>query len=68
VTTHKLPAQVSLCGERIPSEDRSILENLEREFLLALTGEAQVILWMKRARRYFPHIEKRLRGQVFPMI
>src|SRR4030042_6947679 len=60
VTTHKLPAQVSLCGERIPLEDRSIWENLDREFLLALNSEAQVILWMKRGRRYFPHIEKRL--------
>jgi membrane-bound lytic murein transglycosylase D len=66
VNTHKLPAQVSLCGERIPSEDRSIWENLDREFLLALNSEAQVILWMKRARRYFPHIEKRLRELGLP--
>jgi membrane-bound lytic murein transglycosylase D len=60
ITTHRLPAQASLCGERIPLEDRNVRESLDREFLLALNSEAQVILWMKRARRYFPHIEKRL--------
>lgn len=66
LTTYKLPQEVSLCGERIPLEDRNMWENLDREFLVALSNEAQILLWMKRARRYFPHIEKRLKEMGLP--
>ncbi len=66
ITTYKLPKEVSLCGERFPLEDRNIWENLDREFLLALSNEAQALLWMKRARRYFPSIEKRLKEMGLP--
>ena len=66
VTFYKLPPEVFLCGERVPMEDRKVWENLDREFLLALNSEAQVILWMKRARRYFPTIEKRLKEMGLP--
>jgi membrane-bound lytic murein transglycosylase D len=66
LTSYKLPEEVSLCGERFPLEDRNVWESLDREFLLALSNEAQVLLWMKRARRYFPFIEKRLREMGLP--
>jgi len=61
LSTYKLPKEMFLCGERIPTENRDVWENLDREFLLLLGNETQVLLWMKRAKRYFPHIEKRLR-------
>jgi hypothetical protein len=66
LTTYKLPKEVSLCGERFPLEDRNVWENLDREFLLALSNEAQVLLWMKRTRRYFPVIERRLKEMGLP--
>jgi hypothetical protein len=66
LTAYKLPNEVSLCEERFPLEDRNVWENLDREFLVALSNEAQVLLWMKRARRYFPSIEKRLREMGLP--
>jgi hypothetical protein len=66
LTTHKLPKEVSLCGETFPLEDRNVWENLDREFLVALSNEAQVLLWMKRARRYFPSIEKKLKEMGLP--
>ncbi len=66
LTAYKLPREVYLCGERFPLEDRSVWENLDREFLVALDSEAQILLWMKRARRYFPHIEKRLKEMGLP--
>ena len=66
LATHKLPQEVYLCGERFPLEDRTVWENLDREFLVALENEAQVLLWMKRARRYFPYIEKRLKEMGLP--
>jgi soluble lytic murein transglycosylase-like protein len=66
IATYKLPQEVFLCGERFPLEDRNVWENLDREFLLALSNEVQVLLWMKRARRYFPWIEKRLKEMGLP--
>jgi len=66
LTAFKPPKEVSLCGEPFPLEDRNIWENLDREFLLALSNEAQVLLWLKRARRYFPLIEKKLKEMGLP--
>lgn len=66
LTLYKLPKEVSLCGERFPLEDRNVWEHFDREFLVALSNEVQVLLWMKRARRYFPFIEKRLKEMGLP--
>ncbi len=66
LTAHRLPVEVFLCGERIPLEAKGVRENLEREFLLSLGNEATVLLWMKRARRYFPHIEEALKAMDLP--
>ena len=66
IASFKPPAEISLCGERVPIEDRKVWENLDREFLMAINNEAQVLLWMKRARRYFPTIERRLREMGLP--
>ena len=66
LASYRLPREVSLCGERVPLEDRNIWENLDREFLVILDNEAQILLWMKRARRYFPYIEKRLEEMGLP--
>jgi hypothetical protein len=64
--SYKLPKEVYLCGEKIPLEDRQIWEKLDREFIVALDSEAQVLLWMKRSRRYFPYIEQRLKEMNLP--
>ncbi len=66
LTAYKLPQEVFLCNERFPIEDRNVWENLDREFLVALESEAQVLIWMKRTRRYFPYIEKRLKEMGLP--
>ena len=66
LAAYKLPKEVFLCEERFPLEDRNVWENLDREFLVALSNEVQVLLWMKRARRYFPFIEKRLKEMGLP--
>ena len=66
LSSYKLPKEVTLCGEKIPLEDRNVWENLDREFIVALDSHAQILLWMKRARRYFPHIEKRLKELNLP--
>ena len=55
-----LPKSVSLCGEPMPLENRRVWEMLDREFTITVWDRAQVFMWLKRAGRYFPHIEKKL--------
>lgn len=66
ISTYKLPPVISLCGEKVPLGDRKVWEMLDQEFLVTLGNEPQVLLWMKRARRYFPYIEKKLRELFLP--
>ncbi len=61
-----LPGSISLCGEAVPLENRHVLEMLDREFTISVWDRAQVLLWLKRAGRYFPHIEEKLAGAGMP--
>ena len=58
--------QMTLCGESVPSHIQDVRERLEKEILLILWDRAQVILWFKRASKYFPHFEKILKQQGLP--
>lgn len=60
------PQSLDLCGEHVPLERRDVWERLDKQFLLALNREAQVLLWLKRTRRYFPFIEEALRRHNLP--
>ncbi|MCS6989807.1 MAG: lytic transglycosylase domain-containing protein [Chloroherpetonaceae bacterium] len=51
---------VYLFGERVPLEDAEVFERFEREFLINVNDRAQMIMYLKRAGRFFPHIEKKL--------
>ncbi|MBU1194946.1 MAG: transglycosylase SLT domain-containing protein [Proteobacteria bacterium] len=53
----RFDSDIRFCGIRIPVEDQDVKELLEKELLLALWDRPQVILWMKRSAKYFPHIE-----------
>ncbi|MFH2091114.1 MAG: transglycosylase SLT domain-containing protein [Pseudomonadota bacterium] len=55
------------CGIQIPVEDQQVKEQLEKEMLLALWDRPQIILWLKRAARYFPHVEKILKTYDLPL-
>ena len=66
LSTYKLPEVVSLCGEKVPLEDKKVREALDQEFLVGLGNEVQALLWMKRARRYFPYVERRLKEMFLP--
>ncbi|MBW2141287.1 MAG: transglycosylase SLT domain-containing protein [Deltaproteobacteria bacterium] len=61
-----VPDSVSLCGERMPLENREVWEMLDREITIAGWDRAQVYMWLKRAGRYFPHIEKSLAEENLP--
>jgi len=58
---------MEFCGIKIPIEDQDVKERLEKEMLLSLWDRAQVILWIKRAARYFPHVENILKQHGLPL-
>ena len=57
---------LSFCNERVPIKNQEVLERLEKELLLSLGNRPQVILWLKRSRRYLPIIEKMLEKNNMP--
>lgn len=58
ISAYTLPDEVDFCGRPVNLDDPEIRERMEKEFYLVLGNRAQVVLWMKRARRVFPTIDK----------
>ena len=48
----RVDGPLTFCGENVPLRRREVRERLEKELLLALWNRPQVILWLKRSRRY----------------
>jgi hypothetical protein len=63
---YQLPERLTLCGERVPLDDPEVREDLDREFIITVWSRAQTTMWLKRAHRHFPEIEKKLRGAHLP--
>ncbi len=63
---YPLPEKVSLCGEDVPLHEPEVREDLDREFTIILWSRTQTTLWLKRAGRYFPYLEKRLQEAKLP--
>lgn len=57
---------VTFCGERVPLEIQDVKERFERELLISAWDRAQAVLWLKRSRRYLPHIEQALKETGMP--
>ncbi len=66
LTSVKNMDNLSFCDERVPLENQEVLERLEKELLLTVGDRPQVILWLKRSRRYLPYIEKMLKQNKMP--
>jgi len=66
VSSLKIDGTLDLCGERVPLEVHEVRERLEKELLLTLWDRPQVLLWLKRSRRYLPPIEALLAKQGMP--
>jgi membrane-bound lytic murein transglycosylase D len=62
----QLPDQMALCGEAVPMDIEQVRERFDKELLLSLWDRPQVVLWLKRAPRYFPFIEKQLKALGLP--
>lgn len=61
-----VPGQVDLCGEDVPLKTADVRERFDREFTLVVHSHAQVYLWLKRAERYFPWVERQLKEKGLP--
>lgn len=61
-----LPQELSLCSEPIPLNIPWVWEMLDREFNITVWDRAQVFMYLKRAGRYFPYIEKKLAEEDMP--
>jgi membrane-bound lytic murein transglycosylase D len=66
VSAVRVEGPVNFCGEQVPLESVEVRERLEKELLLILWNRPQVILWLKRATRYFPYIERTLAQHNMP--
>lgn len=62
----KISGPLTFCNEPVPLNETDVKERLERELLASLENSGEVILWLKRANRYFPHIEKALKDNALP--
>jgi LysM repeat protein len=60
VAVFEPPTELKLCGEPVPIHIQSVYEALDREFQINVYDRAQVIMWLKRANRMFPAIERAL--------
>ena len=67
VEATRFTGDIRLCGEKIPYTDPEVRERLEKEMMLAVWDRPQVMLWLKRAHRWFPHIESALKQEKLPL-
>jgi len=61
-----LPKKMVFAGEKVPLEYYDVFESLDREFLVNTYWQSQTLLFIKRANKYFPIIEKILKKNGVP--
>ncbi len=66
ISSLQLPDKLDFCGEKVPLEIEEVKERAEREFYLLLQRPGQIILYLKRAGRYFPMYERIIKENNMP--
>ncbi len=61
-----IPEKLEFCGERVPLEDFDVRERIDREFLVNTYWHSATLLYLKRANRWFPVIERILKKNGIP--
>ena len=61
-----LPEEISFAGEKVPLDYFDVREALDQEILVNTYWQSQTILFIKRAHKYFPRIEKILAENNIP--
>ncbi|MDD3687082.1 MAG: lytic transglycosylase domain-containing protein [Bacteroidales bacterium] len=61
-----IPDTLTFCGETVPLENFDVYEALDFELIANTYRHSSTLLYIKRANRYFPEIEKTLQKQGIP--
>lgn len=61
-----IPDSMSFCGERVPLELYHVYERMDRELMVNVYWQSNIMLLIKRANRYFPQIEALLKEHHIP--
>ena len=62
----RISGPLDFCGEEVALKNQDVRERLEKELLLILWNRPQIVLWIKRANRFLPIIEKALQTHNMP--
>ena len=62
----RINGPLKFCGEEVQLDKNNARERMEKQMLLTLWDRPQVVLWLKRSRRYFPLIEEKLKANQVP--
>jgi hypothetical protein len=65
-SNHDLVDTLYFCGEALPMNELDVFERFERDFLINVNDRTQIVMYLKRAGRFFPYIEKRLEEAGLP--
>src|SRR5690606_1319088 len=63
---YRIPDSMQFCGEWISFSDLDLRERLDRELLVNTNFHSSTMLYIKRANRFFPEIQKALRENHMP--
>ena len=61
-----IPDEIIFCGERVPLENFDVYEALDYELVVNMYRHSATITYLKKAKRYFPEIEKVLKENNIP--
>jgi len=62
----RIDRDMTFCGEKAELDRNDTRQRMEKQMLLTLWNRPQVVLWIKRANRYFPVIEQKLKENEMP--
>ena len=62
----RVSGPLDFCGETVELDNPEVRERLEKELLLILWDRPQIVLWIKRSKRFVPIIEKMLQEHNMP--
>lgn len=65
-TLPHLPTEITFCNQKILLTDEDVREKLDREVLVNAYFQSSTVLSLKRAKRYFPQIERILKEENIP--
>ncbi len=66
IVAPKIPDEAFFAGERIPLENFEVRERLDRELIISTYWHSSMLIYLKRANRWFPVIEPILEENNIP--